>query len=531
MNLRNSTRELDAMTMDTCENFDVIVIGGGPAGSTVASFVAMQGHRVLLLERERFPRHQIGESLLPATVHGICSLLGLSEELAKQNFPRKRGGTFRWGKSPTPWTFTFAKNTDANGSFAYQVERARFDKLLLDNSRRKGVDVREEHRAEEILLDGERAIGVRFVDPGGVSRSASARYIVDAGGNGGNSGRGYSSHVGQRIHSEFFRNVALYGYFENARRLPAPNSGNILSCAFGEGWFWFIPLSDTLTSVGAVVSREASKIFKQGYEEAFNHLVKQCPLIERYLTGATRVTNGMYGEFRVRKDYSYCCTKFWAPGRVLIGDTACFIDPVFSSGVHLATYSALLAARSINTCLRDGAADEQACFEEFERRYRREYGNFYQFLTAFYDMHQDTNSYFWAARKVLNTEEQANEAFVRLIAGVSAADEPMFRSDEYFRSRVGLGDWFQNLMSSEAEGAIAAERVPEFDPSKFDPSQFMKGFTSEIVQLQVQAAMGEKRPDEDSLAPGGLIPSRDCFHWERPPISAARLAPVEKLAG
>jgi len=94
------------------EEFDVIVIGGGPAGSTVASFVAMQGHRVLVLERDSFPRHQIGESLLPATVHGICALLGMSAELARQNFPRKRGGTFRWGRSPAPWTFTFAKNTD-----------------------------------------------------------------------------------------------------------------------------------------------------------------------------------------------------------------------------------------------------------------------------------------------------------------------------------------------------------------------------------------------------------------------------------
>jgi FAD-dependent halogenase len=500
------------------EKFDVIVIGGGPAGSTAASFIAMQGHRVLLLERDRFPRHQIGESLLPATVHGICAMLGVGEELARQNFPRKRGGTFRWGKSQTPWTFTFAKNADAPGGYAYQVERAVFDKLLLDNSRRKGVDVREEHRVEEILFDGDRAVGVRFVDSHNVSKTASATYIVDAGGNGG---KGYSSQVGSRVHSEFFRNVALYGYFENARRLPAPNSGNILSCAFRDGWFWFIPLSDKLTSVGAVVSREAATLLKQGHEEAFAHFIKACPLIERYLSGASRVQSGMYAGLRVRKDYSYCCTKFWRPGRVLIGDAACFVDPVFSSGVHLATYSALLAARSINTCLRGGGLSEQDCFEEFERRYRREYGNFYQFLTAFYDMHQDTSSYFWAARKVLNTQERDNEAFVRLIAGVSAAEEPMFSSSEYFQQRIGLGDWFQDLMSTEAEGAIKADRVPQFDKAKFDPSNFMQGFTSEIVQLQVQALMRENRPEEKSLSAGGLIPSRDCFHWELPEKASA----------
>jgi FAD-dependent halogenase len=105
------------------ETFDAI--GGGPGGSTAASFIAMQGHRVLLLEREQFPRHQIGESLLPSTIHGICALLGLRDEIKNAGFPRKRGGTFRWGRSPTPWTFAFAKNPDAPGGFAYQVERAR----------------------------------------------------------------------------------------------------------------------------------------------------------------------------------------------------------------------------------------------------------------------------------------------------------------------------------------------------------------------------------------------------------------------
>jgi len=489
------------------ENFDVIVIGGGPAGSTVASFTAMQGHKVLLLEREQFPRHQLGESLLPATVHGICAMLGLTEELAAAGFPRKRGGTFRWGRNQKPWTFAFAKDPDAPGGFAYQVERARFDKMLLDNSRRKGVDVRERHAVEEILSENGRAVGVRFTAPDGAVHSATARFIVDAG---GNKARQYNDLVGERVYSEFFQNVALYTYFENGKRLPAPNEGNILSCAFSDGWFWYIPLGDKLTSVGAVVSRDASKLMQDGHEQAFNSYVKSCPLIAEYLADATRVTEGMYGEFRVRKDYSYCNTTFHKPGIVLIGDSACFIDPVFSSGVHLATYSALLAARSINTCLA-GDGDEAACFTEFESRYRREFGNFYQFLTAFYDMHQDVDSYFWAARKILNTEERTNEAFVRLIAGVSAADEPTFSSSDYFKSRVGLGDWFQNVMSDPSG---TSGKMPEFDKSKFDPAQLMKGFNSEIVQLQVQAMFGESRQAERPLRAGGLVPSRDGFHWE-----------------
>src|SRR6185369_1838104 len=144
------------------EAYDLIVLGGGPAGSSLATFVAMQGHRVLLLERESFPRHQIGESLLPATVHGICPLLGVSEQIATAGFPRKRGGTFRWGKNPEPWTFTFAKRDNDPRGYAYQVERSKFDLILLDNARAKGVDVRERHAVNDLLMEDGRVVGVRF---------------------------------------------------------------------------------------------------------------------------------------------------------------------------------------------------------------------------------------------------------------------------------------------------------------------------------------------------------------------------------
>src|SRR5439155_111060 len=151
-------------------------------------------------------------------------------------------------------------------------------------------------------------------------------------------------------------------YYENGKRLPPPNSGNILSVAFKNGWFWYIPLSDTLTSVGAVVSRDAAEQLSDP-QGAMQHFIDQAPLIKEYLAGAARVTSGIYGEYRIRKDYSYCNTGFWKPGCALVGDAACFIDPVFSSGVHLSTYSALLAARSINTCLRDSQIPEAVCFE------------------------------------------------------------------------------------------------------------------------------------------------------------------------
>lgn len=495
---------------ESSQDYDLVVLGGGPGGSTLASFVAMKGHRVLLLEEAKFPRHQIGESLLPATIHGICAMLGLSQEIAEAGFPRKRGGTFRWGKSQEPWTFAFTKDPADPYGYAYQVERDRFDEMLLRNAERKGVEVREEHTVMDVLREDGRVVGVRYRDKAGVEQVARARYVGDAT---GHRSRGL---VGERVHSRFFQNVALYGYFEGGKRLPKPNDGNILCAAFRDGWFWYIPLSDTLTSVGAVVSREAADAIKKGHEAALYDFIEACPIIRDYLSAATRVTTGKYGQIRIRKDYSYNNTRFWAPGIALIGDAACFIDPVFSSGVHLATYSALLAARAINTRLR-GALDDERCFGEYEVRYRREFGNFYQFLLAFYDMNQDMDSYFWSARKIVSTEERDNEAFIRLVAGRSQVDEPAFYEEHnFFDVREGFGHWMEQTLNPEAVRQTNPRSVPA--PRRvaggFDATAFMAGFTQEIAQLQVQARLGERRGAEAPLASGGLVPSRDGLEWE-----------------
>src|SRR5262245_61786191 len=304
------------------EHFDVVVIGGGPGGSTVATFVAMQGNRVLLLEKQRLPAYKIGESLLPATIHGICAMLGISEELKQANFVRKNGGTFRWGRNPVPWTFAFAQSSQIQGptSYAYQVERSRFDLMLIENAMRKGVDVRQAHSVLELQREGDRFEGVVYSDEAGQTGLARARYIVDASGH----QTPFARQVGERVYSKYFQNIAIFGYFLNAKRMPPPNEGNIFCAAFQDGWFWFIPLSDTLTSVGAVVAKEHAAKLKTSREEALESFAAACQPIKDLLATATRVTEGQYGEVRVRKDYSYCNTKFWAPGLVLVGDAACF---------------------------------------------------------------------------------------------------------------------------------------------------------------------------------------------------------------
>jgi halogenation protein CepH len=498
------------MTAVDREKFDLIVVGGGPSGSTVATFVAMQGHKVLLLERERFPRYQIGESLLPATIHGICVMLGVSDELKNAKFMLKRGGTFRWGKQPKPWTFTFGSTVFPGPTgFAYQVERSKFDSILLENAKRNGVDVRENNAVKELMrADDGRVVGITATDDTGNERTFNASFVADASGNQSR----LAALVGERLYSKFFRNVALFCYFRDGKRLPPPNEGNILCAAFEGGWFWYIPLSQELTSVGAVVSRDQAEQLRDGFEIAMDGFIEACPIIKEYLQPATRVTEGMYGQFRVRKDYSYANERFWSPGIVLIGDAACFIDPVFSSGVHLATYSALLAARSINTCLR-GELDEQACFTEFERRYRREYSNFYQFLMAFYDMHQEKESYFWNARKVLNTEEQANEAFVRLVGGAGPTGERVYASaEEYFSERKGIGEMFQQW----ADRKVNPASLQQWADRKVNPASFLNSFQKEIVQIQSQAMLGERRAAEQPLFEGGLVPTVDGFHWSLP---------------
>jgi halogenation protein CepH len=286
------------MSTENREEFDLIVVGGGPAGSTVASLVAMQGHRTLILEKESFPRYQIGESLLPSTVHGVCRLLGVQDEIARAGFTRKRGGTFKWGASKDPWTFSFSVSPKmaANTSFAYQVERMKFDQILLDNARRVGVDVRERCPAIGVIDDGNRVRGVRYSDPEGNSKEAFAKYVVDAS---GNKSRIYQDVGGERKYSDFFRNLALFGYFENGKRLPPPNNGNIFCVAFESGWFWYIPLSPTLTSVGAVVHRDLADKVQGDPEKMLTGLIDECPAIKEYLSGATRVTTGEYGKLRV----------------------------------------------------------------------------------------------------------------------------------------------------------------------------------------------------------------------------------------
>ncbi|MDN3024016.1 tryptophan 7-halogenase [Streptomyces sp. S.PB5] len=480
------------------QEYDLIVVGGGPAGSTAATVVAKRGHRVLLLERETFPRYQIGESLLPATVHGLCRILGVAEEVQQAGFTLKRGGTLRWGRDPEPWQFSFAMTprVPEPTATAFQVERSRFDEILLRGARRAGAEVREGSTVRRVVADDERVRGVEYTDTDGNSRTAYARHVIDAS---GNTSRLHGGVGGGRVYSDFFRNLAVFGYFQGGARLPEPNSGNIFCAAFDAGWLWYIPLRDDLTSVGAVISPEHTPAVQRDTRGAWRDMIAACPEVSRLVAGVPEATEAPYDRVRVRRDWSYWKKSFWTPGMALVGDAACFVDPVLSSGVHLATYGALLAARSVNSAL-DGSVPEERGFAEFEARYRREYRVFYDFLISFYDMERNEDSYFWSAKKITKVDLGEAAAFAELAGGLVSRDTAVVRTD-----------W--EASAAQLEGAVG--QLADSD-SRVNPllSAPVVGETFRTGNdLQEQALYGGPLDDPGPAAPGGLAVTPDGLSW------------------
>jgi halogenation protein CepH len=385
---------------------DAIVVGGGPAGSVAAGFLAQRGLRVVLFERERFPRYHIGESLLSATLP-ILEALGVLPAVEAAGFIRKPGGTFIWGAQAEPWSFYF-RDDPGGRPHAFHVLRAEFDHLLLQHAASLGVDVREAHRVETVAYaGGENRVTAIAAD--GAPVEVTAPWVIDASGQQALLGRRDQL----RRFDPFFKNLAVFGYFDGAERLSGDCAGNILSAAFADGWFWFIPLHDGTTSVGAVVDakRFAGEAAGDG-SALYERLIAACAPIQQRIAGARLVS-----PIRVIRDYSYCSERFYGSGYLLAGDAACFIDPVFSTGVHLACLSGYLAAQSVAAMLAGGAADP--ALADYDRRYRAAYERYLRFLVFFYDHHADAESYFWTARKILNPDLplEARTAFVRLMSG------------------------------------------------------------------------------------------------------------------
>ena len=323
------------------QNPDVIVIGGGPAGSTVAALVAEQGYNVQVFEREQFPRFHIGESLIPET-YWVLKRLGMLPKLRRSHFIKKYSVQFinEHGKLSEPFYFWDHKPHEC--SQTWQVRRSEFDQLMLENAREKGAVVTHGVRVLEVLLEGQKASGVRVQLEDGTQREIHAQVVVDA--------SGQSSLIMDRLKlrqwDPLLKKAAVWTYVQEAQRDIGKNEGAtlVIQTQGKAGWFWYIPLHDDIISVGVVAAYE--HLFRAGekrsYEQIWQHEVDRCPgLVDRIAPG-TRVT-----DFFAAKEYSYKSKQAAGDGWVLVGDAYGFLDPLYSSGVLLALTSGQRAADAI----------------------------------------------------------------------------------------------------------------------------------------------------------------------------------------
>jgi len=338
----------------TCE---VLVIGGGPAGSTAAALLAERGFQVTLLDKDHHPRFHIGESLLPANLP-LFDRLGLREQI-------ERIGMRKWAAEfVSPWhdhkqKFEFGDAWDKSMPFAYQVRRSEFDEILLRNAGSKGATVIEGCRVRSVeFLPGDGGATIHATHDDGRNESWQARFVLDASGRGTLLGNQFKAKHRNPRHNS----AALYAHFTGARRNDGRDAGNITVFWFDHGWFWFIPLADGATSVGAVSwPTYMNTRGKRPVEQFFRDTIALCPALAERLQGATLVS-----EVEATGNFSYICDRTHGPNYLLLGDAYAFIDPIFSSGVMLAMNSAFVGAETVETCLRR-PAESAAALARFDR--------------------------------------------------------------------------------------------------------------------------------------------------------------------
>ena len=361
--------------MATVWDFDVAVIGGGPGGSSAATALARRGRTVLLLERDRFPRFHIGESQLPWS-NEVFRALGVHDAIVEAGFVKKWGASFRTvdGATEQYADFQFAVETPSPQTF--QVPRATFDEVLLRHSERSGVKVLEEHRALDAAFEADGVV-LRFVGPDGTEQAVRVGFVVDASGRTGF----LTKKLGRHEFDPMLRNIAVHAQYEGIPRAEGRRAGDIRMFTRADmGWIWLIPLSDTVTSVGAVIPqsvhrRESRAIPKDSLAHYLSGTAGLAPLLEE----ARRVSPA-----RFDADYSYLGTRLTGDRWVAVGDAAAFLDPIFSTGVLLAMQGGLEAAEAIDAALRAGALARPR-FAECERLVRRRYHHFRRFAVGFYD--------------------------------------------------------------------------------------------------------------------------------------------------
>lgn len=359
-------------------NYDVLIIGGGPAGSSTATILAEHGHRVLVIEREKFPRYHVGESLVPFTF-GPLERLGMIPKMKKSHFMKKYSVSFVQpdGRRSQPFYFytRYDKETIAQ---TWQVLRSEFDEMLLNNARERGAHVREETTVTKLLKnDSGHVIGVEVKNKDGSVEQLHARMVIDASGKEAFA----SNRQGWRVGDPYLNKVAIWTYYKGSKRAADIDEGaTTIAFVPDKGWFWHIPQHGDMVSVGIVA--EGKYLTREGVkdpETMFKREIEQNQWIKDHLS-----TGECTGEYWLTSEYSRHSKYCAAPGLLLVGDAFAFLDPVFSSGVMLALKSGVLAGDAVHQALKDNDLSPER-FAGYSHQIREGVENMRKLVYAFYD--------------------------------------------------------------------------------------------------------------------------------------------------
>src|SRR5207253_2544877 len=373
--------------------YDVAIIGGGPAGSSAATLLARAGRRVIVFEREKFPRFHIGESLLPFSMKAF-SRLGLHEKFLRAGFIKKFGGEIVGACSETGTKFYFKDGYRSQTDHAYQVTRGDFDKVLLDHAAECGAEIRQETSVDQVDFLEEN-VELR-IKSNGSSHSIRARYIIDASGRTSVLGRQF------RIKKTYdhLQKLSIFAHYDGVWRAEGIDGTLTVLLRAIDRWFWLIPLTAERTSIGVVLDSETFRKSKLSAEDFLEQALAEQPIIAKRMMSARRASQAYVGA-----DFSYRSARLHGDRWLLAGDAAGFIDPIFSSGVFLAVFSGERAADSLNEVL-DHPRRAKRLFAQYERAVNRAMDVYLRFVNAWYT--KEFIEVFLAPRSVLGLPPTVN---------------------------------------------------------------------------------------------------------------------------
>ncbi len=398
--------------MSDIRDYDVVVVGGGPAGSTTAALLAKNGRNVMLLEREKFPRYHIGESMITGVIPALEEL-GLIDELDKR-FQPKYGISLVWGLDSEPWRASF----DQTGRYdhSWHVIRSEFDELLLDTARGFGVHVEEQAHVTAVLSDENGTVTGVTYRRGGETFHVTSRFVVDASGQ----ARAVSRKLTEVSWQEDLRNVAIWNYFTPYVPLSDGRQGGdiLVESVKTGGWIWGIPVAEDKLSLGHVLP---ATLVAEAAAQGLSHQGLFDRAVENSEVAKTMIANGApVDKLRTARDWSHVCRSFHGPGWLSVGDAAGFIDPLFSQGVWLGTSGAWMAARALEAALKNPADTERA-LDRYELVYRVLYDEFLSFIRFFYDPNKLREIYLQRAQQdVWHPDGNLKVGFITLISGIKA---------------------------------------------------------------------------------------------------------------